>query len=138
MKRECTLCGNIFKYSPSQNRKYCSQYCYFESNKKDANGNWKGGFINDPWYNRWVMIKQRCFNPRCKDYHRYGGRGIKLLLTYSQLGELWSRDNALQMEQPTIDRIDNDGDYCYENCRFIENRVNSRRSAILHKRGIII
>lgn len=138
MKTNCARCNKEFTFSPSQERKYCSRKCYFASNKKSKNGNWKGGIVHDPWYFRWIMIKQRCLNPRNKDYPRYGGRGIKLLLTYRQLGILWNRHKASTMKQQTIDRIDNDGNYCFRNCRFVENSYNSKRSAILKRRGQVI
>ena len=39
---------------------------------------------------------------------------------------IWFRDKAHGMKQPSIDRIDNDGNYELSNCRFIEHRENAR------------
>ena len=130
---ECRVCGTSFRFSPSQARKYCSPECYHSFNCGENNGSWRGGQINEPWYDRFIMMKQRCFNPRNKDFHRYGGRGIKLFITCEQVGILWKRDSADLLKNPTIDRIDNDGNYSLENCRFIENSENSRRSELMNR-----
>lgn len=77
-----------------------------------------------PWLRTLESIKQRCTNPNNNKYHRYGGRGIECRITEEELKDLWFRDKASTMYQPTIDRIDNDGHYEYSNCRFIENAEN--------------
>jgi len=78
-----------------------------------------------PWRKTLVVIKQRCTNPNNKSYKDYGGRGIKCLITENQLRELWYFDKAYEMKQPTIDRIKNDNNYTFKNCRYIEKRLNS-------------
>ncbi len=75
-------------------------------------------------------IIQRCLNENNKSYHRYGGRGIKCLITVDELKELWVRDNASEMQRPSIDRKDNNGDYTFENCQFIELSINSGKDKI--------
>ncbi len=80
-----------------------------------------------PWYYSMAAAKQRCTNPKSPHYHRYGGRGIKFNLTHADLRFLWTRDKADQMDHPSIDRKDNDGDYTLENCQFIEWRDNARK-----------
>jgi len=72
-------------------------------------------------------IKQRCENLNNPAYYRYGGRGIKCLITVKQLKELWNRDKAYLLEIPTVDRINNNGDYTFENCQFIEKSINSSK-----------
>lgn len=67
-------------------------------------------------------------------YYRYGGRGIECRITEEELKELWFQDKAYEMDQPSIDRIDNDGHYEYSNCRFIEleeNICRQKRKPIL-------
>jgi hypothetical protein len=77
-----------------------------------------------PWRLTLKYIKRRCYNKNSKSYKDYGGKGIKCLITEEELKELWFRDKAYLMDKPTIDRKDNNGDYIFENCQYLENRNN--------------
>lgn len=81
-----------------------------------------------PWKRTLSIIKQRCNNSKNAKYHRYGQRGIKCLITEEELKLLWFRDKAYEMQRPSIDRIDNDGHYELNNCRFIEQSENTSRT----------
>ena len=78
---------------------------------------------------------------RCRRYERYVSRGIKCCITKDELKTLWHRDKAWLLERPTIDRKDNNGNYTFENCRFIElveNAVKESRKPVVNlKTGII-
>jgi len=87
--------------------------------------NWRNKY---PWIKSCYPAKQRCNNPKNKRYHRYGGRGIKFLMTSADFEYLWFRDKAYLMKKPSIDRINNDGNYELSNCRFIELSENIRKS----------
>lgn len=76
------------------------------------------------WVRCYHNIKLRCNNPNADNYKWYGGRGIKCLITSKELKQLWFRDKAYLMKKPSIDRKDNDGNYIFENCRFIELSKN--------------
>lgn len=78
-------------------------------------------------HKRLSVIRQRCKNKKYKDYRWYGGRGIKCFLSTKDLLEIWFRDNAEMMKKPSVDRINNDGNYTLENCRFIESIENLKR-----------
>jgi len=78
------------------------------------------------WYGSYCGAKQRCNYKKSKSYKYYGGRGIKFDLSFWATGVLWLRDGADKMKRPSLDRIDNNGDYVFENCRFIELSKNSK------------
>lgn len=80
------------------------------------------------WETSYVCLKSRCNNPNATGYKRYGGRGIKCLISKKEVQKLWFRDKAYLMKRPSIDRIDNDGNYTYDNCQFIELGENSRKA----------
>jgi len=74
-----------------------------------------------PWIKIFSQINQRCNNPNIRAYKWYGARGIKNKFKDSnQIKFLWCRDNAHLMKKPSIHRINNDGNYCLANCKFIE------------------
>ncbi len=75
-------------------------------------------------------IRRRCEDTENKRYHRYGGRGIKNLLTYDDISNIWDRDNASSLKKPSLDRIDVNGNYEVSNCQFIEMRDNSRKDFV--------
>ena len=81
----------------------------------------------NPWYGSYTCAKSRCTNENVKTYRRYGGRGIKFLLTQEETASIWLRDCGWRLKKPTLDRINNDGHYEFENCRFIEKSVNSTK-----------
>ena len=84
-----------------------------------------------PWMFHWWAAKQRCDDPSCDNYRRYGGKGIRMLLTKLEMELLYKRDHADQMKKPSIDRINPRGDYHFGNCRFLELSENTRRSNVI-------
>lgn len=72
-------------------------------------------------------INSRCNNDKDVKYKFYGGKGIKNFLNLEDIIYLWKRDSAEKMKQPSIDRIDSNGHYRIENCRFIEMSENRTR-----------
>jgi len=80
-----------------------------------------------PWVVTFDSIKQRCNNKNNKRYKDWGGRGIRCKITVKELELIWFRDSAFKMKAPSIDRENNDGNYCLSNCRFIESGKNSAK-----------
>lgn len=91
-----------------------------------------------PYKLTWYRINSRCNSSKNSDYDLYGGRGIKNLLSQDNVKFLWFRDKAYEMKQPSIDRIDSNGHYCIENCRFIEMKENISRANAEHKTKSIL
>jgi len=71
--------------------------------------------------------RQRCNNPHAKDYKSYGKRGIRCEITFKELVDIWNRDKAYLLVHPSLDRINNDGNYSKDNCRFIEMEENTHK-----------
>lgn len=114
-------CGSELKSRGELRHKLCL-LCQKEKRRKFA--------LENPWvYNR-RCAKNRCENKNYSGYESYGGRGIRFNLSSEETKVLWERDGASGMKHPSIDRVDNDGDYVFSNCRFIERAENARRAAI--------
>ena len=97
--------------------------------KKESYYKWFG---NNPWATHLKKAKGRC---RDLDNPHYGGKGIKMLLTLSNIKYLWFRDMASLMDRPSLDREDPDKNYSMGNCKFMELRDNIRKDKIKWKRG---
>ncbi len=79
-------------------------------------------------YGIWEGMKQRCTNPNVDRYPRYGGRGIEVCQEWMNDFEAfykWAMANGYA-DDLTIDRIDNDGNYTPDNCRWVTIAENLR------------
>lgn len=83
--------------------------------------------------NVWRGMKARCFNPKAVSYPNYGARGITVCdewLSFENFHN-WAMANGYA-DDLQLDRIDNDGNYCPENCRWVTRSMNQRNTSRTH------
>lgn len=131
----CTKCKIKKDLSEFCNNKNAPEGKHWWCKECQAKNQYKWNKINKnnrPWINSYNNAKQRCENPNNPNYPWWGARGIQFLLSKKECARLWERDNASQMKFPTIDRIDNNGNYTFNNCQFLENVDNSEKDRYGH------
>jgi hypothetical protein len=89
-----------------------------------------GGSYTPEFY-VWRTMKARCTNPKNRQFHRYGGRGIKVCRRWLNSFENFLLDMGNRPSpKHTIDRIDNDGNYEPSNCKWsTQHEQNTNRSS---------
>lgn len=149
-------CGkeSIVGYSNlvSNNTRSCG--CWEEENRKSnmqkvlvehtkcVNNPLEFGIVgNHPLYSIWSSMITRCYNKNRNSYKHYGGRGIEVCERWRVNGgfENFIKDMGERPSpQHTIDRIDYNGDYCPENCRWAtpdEQSNNQTKNVYLYIKG---
>jgi hypothetical protein len=79
-------------------------------------------------YSIWTTMKQRCYNPKNVNYKLYGARGIIVCSEWRfsfRSFKTWAFQNGYD-EKLTIDRINNDGNYEPDNCRWVTREENNK------------
>ena len=79
-------------------------------------------------YSVWAHMKSRCSNPNDSGYKRYGGRGISVCPEWSSFNKFYRDMKEGYSDALTIDRIDNNGNYCKANCKWSSKEQQSRNT----------
>ena len=129
---KCGFCGEEFRtqtfFIKSEYTKSCG--CYQKRRTSETHKTHGLGYTR--LYNIWVKIKGRTLNPKYKFFHDYGGRGITICEEWKNdfvSFHDWAMSNGYS-DELSIDRINNDGNYCPENCRWTTRVIQGRNQRI--------
>ena len=106
----------------------------YEVHGNTVHGDCRGG--NERLYRIWCNMKARCNRENHPAYSRYGGRGVKICEDWSDYVKFreWAFVSGYE-DGMTIDRVDNDGDYCPENCQWLTKSQHSKKTNLIDRKG---
>ncbi len=129
---KCLRCGSgekVYRFDHLKNGSTVSCGCIHKEKTKESNT--RHGFCGTRQYQVWSNIITRCNNPRSTMWEYYGGRGITVCEKWLTFEGFWEDMREGYSDNLEIDRIDVDGNYCKENCRWVtrsENCYNTRKN----------
>jgi hypothetical protein len=123
----CADCSSPILFDRQKLKK--ENHCKLCTIKKNQSLRWKGHVPSrgTPIKNTWEHMMRRCYSPKTPKYHRYGGRGISVCQEWHdfKIFRAWAVKGWF--ENATLDRIDNNGNYCPKNCQWLTASENAKK-----------
>ena len=129
---KCGFCGNEFRTQINSVKNGDTKSCGCYNIKRLRERFIKHGLYKSKLYRIWRNIKDRVLNPKKERYINYGGRGITICEEWKNdfmSFYNWAMGNGYS-DELSIDRIDNDGNYCPENCRWTTPTIQARNQRV--------
>lgn len=110
----------------------CGCYMKEKSSSRITERNITHGLSKTRFYKIWSEMIRRCSNSNAANYSIYGGRGIKVCDEWKSFEGFYKDMYSGYKKGLSIDRIDVNGNYCKENCRWLDakGQARNRRNTI--------
>lgn len=129
-------CGNYHYVTAKDLRSGNTKSCGCSKVERARQMKYKDDRCKDRLYGVWTTMIKRCYNEHCKTYKYYGGRGIVICdewLKYPNFKN-WAYLNGYDESAPkwqcTIDRIDCNGNYTPDNCRWVSMDIQRKNKRL--------
>lgn len=125
-------CGNIVYVRANSLRHGRAKSCGCLRAESNIQKKTTHGLAGTHLYAAWSSMKARCYNSNSHNYARYGARGIEVCdewkNSFEEFGK-WALAHGYQ-DGLSIDRIDNDGNYCPDNCRWVDTKAQNNNRGV--------